>query len=52
MKMTNSDKQVGDPDRFDEGASRLVVCNECFPTSNKVVRTNTDQRALASGGAK
>ena len=52
MKITNKYKKVGDPDGFDEGTSRLVVCNECFATSNKVVRTKTDQRALASGGAK
>ena len=33
------DKQAGDPDGYDEGIYRLVVCNECFPTSNKVVGT-------------
>ena len=52
MKITNKDKQVGDPDGFDEGISRLVVCNECFATSNKVVRTKIDERALAAEGAK
>jgi hypothetical protein len=52
MKMTNKHKQVGDPDRFDEGTYRLAVCNECFAISNKVVRTRTDERALAAGGAK
>ena len=31
---------------------KLAVCNQCFATSNKVVRTNTDERALASRGAK
>jgi len=31
---------------------KLAVCNECFATSNKVVRTKTDERALAAGGAK
>ena len=52
MKMTNKGKQVGNPDHFDRGAYGLAVSNECFATSNKVVRTNTDQRALASRGAK
>ena len=46
------DKQAGDPDGFDEGTYGLEVCNESFATSNKVVRTNTDQLALASRGAK
>lgn len=50
--MTNKDKEVGDPDRFDGGTYRLAVSNECFATSNKVVGTNTDQGALASRGAK
>ena len=52
MKMTNKYKKVGDPDGFDEGTWRLVVCNECFATSNKVVRTKIDELALAAGGAK
>jgi hypothetical protein len=52
MKMTNKDTQVGDPDGGNEGTCRLAVCNECFPISNKVVRTKTDERALAAGGAK
>jgi hypothetical protein len=52
MKMTNKLKQVGNPDDFDEGTCRLAVCNECFAISNKVVRTKTDERALAAGGAK
>ena len=51
MKMTNKDTPVGDHDGDDEGTCRLAVCNECFPISTKVVRTNTDERALA-GGAK
>ncbi|HKG61639.1 MAG TPA: hypothetical protein VKB05_17915 [Pyrinomonadaceae bacterium] len=46
------DKQIGDPDGFDEGTYRLAVSNECFEISKKLVRTNTDQRALASRGAK
>ncbi len=50
--MTNKDKQVGDPDGFNEGTSRLVVCNECVATSNKVVRTTIHEHALAAGGAK
>jgi hypothetical protein len=52
MKKTNKHKQVGHPDGFDGGTSRLAVCNECFAISNKVVRTKTDERALAAGGAK
>ena len=50
--MTNKDTHVSDPDRFDEGTCRLAVCNECFAISNKTVRTRTDERALAAGGAK
>ena len=45
--MTNSD-----PDGDDEGTCRLAVCNECFAISNKVVRTKTEERALAAGGTK
>jgi hypothetical protein len=52
MKKTNKHKQVVDPDGDDEGTCRLAVCNECFAISNKVVRTKTDERALAAGGAK
>jgi len=52
MKMTNKPKQVGDPDDFDEGTYRLAVSNECFATSKKLVRTKTDERALAAGGAQ
>jgi hypothetical protein len=52
MKVTNKYKKVGDPDGFDEGISRLAVCNECFATSNKVARTITDERSPAAGGAK
>jgi hypothetical protein len=52
MKMTNKDTQVGQPDGDYEGTCRLAVCNECFPISNKVVSTKTDERALAAGGAK
>jgi hypothetical protein len=52
MKMTNKDTQVGNPDDFDEGTCRLAVCNQCFAISNKVVRTKTDERALAAGGGK
>ena len=51
MKIKNKYKKVGDPDGFDEGTS-LVVCNECFATSKKVIRTTIDDRALAPGGAK
>ena len=50
--MTNKGKQVGNPDDFDEGTYGLAVSNECFATSKKLVRTNTDQRALAAGGAQ
>ena len=52
MKITNKYKKVGDPDGFNEGTSWVVVCNECFATSNKVVGTKTDERALAEEGAK
>jgi hypothetical protein len=52
MKRTNKDTQVGDLDRDDEHTRKLAVCNECFAISNKVVRTKTDERALAAGGAK
>lgn len=50
--MTNKVKQVGEPDDFDEGTYGLSFCKECFATSNKVVRTKTDDRALAAGGAQ
>jgi hypothetical protein len=52
MKITNKDTQVGDLDGDDEGSCRLAVCNDGFATTNKVVRTKTDERALAAGGAK
>ncbi len=52
MKMTNKDTQVGNPDGFNEGTDRLAVCNEWFATSNKVVRREIYECALASGGAK
>jgi hypothetical protein len=52
MKMTNKDRQVADPDGIDEGTYRPAVCNECFATSNKVVRPKPDERALAAGGAQ
>jgi hypothetical protein len=52
MKMTNRDKQVGNPDDFDGGTHGLAVSNECFATSNKVVRKKTDKRALAPEGAQ
>ena len=51
MKKTQH-KQVADPDGFDEGTYRLEVCNESFLSSNKVVRTKTNERALAAGGAQ
>jgi hypothetical protein len=50
--MTNKLKQVADPDGFDEGSYRPAVCNECFTTSTRTVRTKTDQCALAAGGAQ
>jgi hypothetical protein len=52
MKMTNKDRQVADPDGIDEGTYRPAVCNECFATSSKVVRTETYECALAEEGAK
>jgi len=45
-------KQADDPDGFDGGTYGLAVSNECFATSNKVVRTKADERALAAGGAQ
>ena len=50
--MTNKHKQVADPDGFDEGTYRLEVYNESFATSNKVVRSKVNERALAAGGAQ
>ena len=50
--MTNKHKQVANPADFDEGTYRLDVCNESFSTSNKVVLTKTNERALAAGGAQ
>ena len=50
--MTNTDKQVGNPDDFDGGTYGLAVSNACFATSMKIVRTKTDERALAAGGAQ
>jgi hypothetical protein len=52
MKITNKYKKVGDPDGSDGSTYRLAVSNECFATSNKVVRPTIDERALASRGAK
>ena len=52
MKITNRDKQVGNPDDFDRGTDGLAVSNECFATSKKLVCTKTDERALAAGGAQ
>ena len=50
--MTNKLKQVGNPDDFDGGTDGLAVSNECFVTSKKLVRTKTDERALAARGAQ
>ena len=50
--MTNKLKQVGDPDDFDEGTYGLEVSNECFATSNKVVRPKPHERVHAAGGAQ
>ena len=52
MRMTNKHKQVADPDGFDEDTYTLEVCNESFAASNKVVRSKTNERALAAGGAQ
>jgi hypothetical protein len=52
MKMTSKHNQVADLDRFDQGTYGLEVCNESFATSNKVVLTKTNERALAAGGAQ
>jgi len=48
----NNHKQVCDPDGFDEGTYGLELCNESFATSKKVVRTKTNERALAARGAQ
>ena len=50
--MTNKDKQVGNADDFDGGTYGLAGSNECFATSKKLVRTKTDERALAEEGAQ
>ncbi|HEX7294931.1 MAG TPA: hypothetical protein VF251_04205 [Pyrinomonadaceae bacterium] len=50
--MTNTLKQRGNPDDFDGGTYELAVSNECFATSRKLVRTKTDERALAAEGAQ
>jgi hypothetical protein len=52
MKISNKLKQVGDPDDFDEGTYRLAVSNECIEISKRLVRTKTDDRALAAGGSQ
>jgi hypothetical protein len=43
------DKHVSDPDNFDEGTTGLAVWKTLITTSNKAVRTKTDERALAAG---
>ena len=50
--MTNKQKQVGSPDDFDGGTYGLAVSNECLATRKKLVRTKTDERALAAAGAQ
>ena len=50
--MTNEDKQVGNPDDFDERTYGLAVSNESFAPSKKLVPTKTDERALAAGGTQ
>jgi hypothetical protein len=50
--MTNTHKQVADPAGCDEGTYGPGVCNESFATSKKVVRTKTNERALAARGAQ
>jgi hypothetical protein len=52
MKMSNKLKRVGDPDDFDESTYKLAVSNECFEISKRFLRTKTDARALAAGGAQ
>jgi len=52
MKMTNKDKQVTDPDGFDDRTYRLAVCNECFATSKKLVRTKLMNVRLSAEGAQ
>ena len=50
--MTNKLKQVGNPDDFDGSTYWLAVSNQYSATSKKLVRTKTDQRALAARGAQ
>ena len=50
--MWNKLKQVGDPDYFDEGTYRLAVSNQWFEISKRLVRTKTNERGLAAGGAQ
>ena len=52
MTITNKHQQVADPDDFDEGTYKPAVSNECFEISRRLVRTKTDDRAPAAGGAK
>ena len=49
MKMTNKHQQVSDPWVSITCTYRLANSNECFGTSNKVVPTKTDERALGAG---
>ena len=50
--MTNKHKQVGNPNDFDGGTYGVTISNESFATSKKLVRTKTDERALAAAGAQ
>ena len=52
MKRSNKNRQVGDPDGFDEGTYRFAVCNACFAISDRVVHTKTYECALPEEGAK
>lgn len=50
--MSNKHKKVAAPNGFDEGTYRRAICNDCFASSKKIVRTKTDERALAAEGAQ
>jgi len=52
MKMTSTHKRVANSGGFDEGTYGVEVCNESFATSRKVVRTKTNEPALAARGAQ
>jgi len=50
--MTNKHQRVADHNGFGEGTYRLAVWNDFFAINTRRVRTKTDDRAPASGGAE